>query len=85
VKPQIYTPYSNLFPFLFEYIRVVEMQEILDQQLAEEAAEAEGAGAMATITNQRRTAKYSNFLFLFVIFVTCFPVSSYPSTQRMES
>ncbi|XP_062222006.1 exocyst complex component SEC6-like isoform X1 [Phragmites australis] len=37
--------------------RVVEMQEILDQQLAEEAAEVEGAGAMATITNQRRTAK----------------------------
>ncbi|GJM86850.1 hypothetical protein PR202_ga02748 [Eleusine coracana subsp. coracana] len=36
---------------------VVEMQEIIDQQVAEEAAEAEGAGAMATITNQRRTAK----------------------------
>uniref|UniRef100_A0A0D9VL24 Uncharacterized protein n=1 Tax=Leersia perrieri TaxID=77586 RepID=A0A0D9VL24_9ORYZ len=36
--------------------RVVEMQEILDQQVAEEAAEAEGAGAMATIANQRRTA-----------------------------
>ena len=34
------------------------MQEIIDQQVAEEAAEAEGAGAMATITNQRRTAKY---------------------------
>lgn len=29
--------------------RVVEMQEILDQQLAEEAAEAEGVGAMATV------------------------------------
>lgn len=35
------------------------MQEIIDQQVAEEAAEAEGAGAMATITNQRRTAKYT--------------------------
>jgi exocyst complex component 3 len=44
-----------------DYIRVVEMQEILDQQVAEEAAEAEGAGAMATITNQRRTAKYTSF------------------------
>ncbi|KAL3504635.1 hypothetical protein ACH5RR_034476, partial [Cinchona calisaya] len=36
---------------------VVEMQEILDQQLAEEAAEAEGGGAMASIANPRRTAK----------------------------
>lgn len=34
------------------------MQEILDQQLAEEAAEAEGGGAMASITNSRRAAKY---------------------------
>ncbi|KAL5208881.1 hypothetical protein ABZP36_033316 [Zizania latifolia] len=41
---------------LVRALRVVEMQEILDQQLAEEAAEAEGEGAMATITNQRRTA-----------------------------
>jgi hypothetical protein len=48
--------------FILDYIRVVEMQEILDQQVAEEAAEAEGAGAMATITNQRRTAKYTLFL-----------------------
>jgi len=37
--------------------RVIEMQEILDQQLAEEAAEAEGGGAMATVTNPRRSAK----------------------------
>lgn len=37
--------------------RVVEMQEILDQQLAEEAAEAEGGGAMASIANPRRSAK----------------------------
>ncbi|CAL4967014.1 unnamed protein product [Urochloa decumbens] len=41
---------------LVRALRVVEMQEIIDQQVAEEAAEAEGAGAMATITNQRRTA-----------------------------
>ncbi|KAH0987954.1 hypothetical protein GBA52_015131 [Prunus armeniaca] len=40
-------------------IVVVEMQEILDQQLAEEAAEAEGGGAMASIANPRRTAKKS--------------------------
>ncbi|XWS41264.1 hypothetical protein CRYUN_Cryun17cG0066400 [Craigia yunnanensis] len=39
--------------------RVVEMQEILDQQLAEEAAEAEGGGAMASIANPRRTGKKS--------------------------
>ena len=38
------------------------MQEIIDQQVAEEAAEAEGAGAMATIANQRRTTKYTTFL-----------------------
>ncbi|KAJ8430264.1 hypothetical protein Cgig2_022722 [Carnegiea gigantea] len=37
--------------------RVVEMQEILDQQLAEEAAEAEGDGALASIGNARRTTK----------------------------
>ncbi|RVX04548.1 Exocyst complex component SEC6 [Vitis vinifera] len=40
-------------------LRVVEMQEILDQQLAEEAAEAEGGGTMASIANPRRTAKKS--------------------------
>lgn len=33
------------------------MQEIFDQQLAEEAAEAEGVGAMDSITNPRQTAK----------------------------
>ncbi|XXG63889.1 hypothetical protein AAC387_Pa05g1979 [Persea americana] len=42
---------------LVRAIRVVEMQEILDQQLAEEAAEAEGGGAMATVINPRRSAK----------------------------
>ncbi|KAG9140243.1 hypothetical protein Leryth_014677 [Lithospermum erythrorhizon] len=36
---------------------VVEMQELLDQQLAEEAAEAEGGGAMESIANPRRNAK----------------------------
>ncbi|CAA2994430.1 exocyst complex component SEC6 [Olea europaea subsp. europaea] len=35
------------------------MQEILDQQLAEEAAEAEGGGALASIANPRRSAKKS--------------------------
>lgn len=40
------------------YYRVVEMQEILDQQLAEEAAEAVGGGAMASVANPRRTPKY---------------------------
>ncbi|XP_026446899.1 exocyst complex component SEC6-like [Papaver somniferum] len=44
---------------LVRALRVVEMQEILDQQLAEEAAEAEGADAMATVANPRRTAKKS--------------------------
>lgn len=42
------------------------MQEILDQQLAEEAAEAEGGGAMASIANPRRTGKY-----VFVVIVYC--------------
>ncbi|OWM65758.1 hypothetical protein CDL15_Pgr015182 [Punica granatum] len=45
---------------LVRALRVVEMQEILDQQLAEEAAEAEGGGAMATVANPRRTAKKTN-------------------------
>ncbi|KAK3428045.1 hypothetical protein EUGRSUZ_F04156 [Eucalyptus grandis] len=44
---------------LVRALRVVEMQEILDQQLAEEAAEAEGGGAMASIANPRRSAKKS--------------------------
>ncbi|CAN1324143.1 Exocyst complex component SEC6 [Linum perenne] len=38
---------------LVRALRVVEMQEILDQQVAEEAAEAEGADAVTTITNPR--------------------------------
>ncbi|KAM0892321.1 hypothetical protein ACQ4PT_025820 [Festuca glaucescens] len=50
---------------LVRALRVVEMQEIIDQQVAEEAAEAEGAGAMAAITNQRRTTKYSISLTFF--------------------
>ncbi|KAI8004033.1 Exocyst complex component SEC6 [Camellia lanceoleosa] len=44
---------------LVRALRVVEMQEVFDQQLAEEAAEAEGAGAMATVANPRRNAKKS--------------------------
>ncbi|KAG6737921.1 hypothetical protein POTOM_059453 [Populus tomentosa] len=43
----------------FPLSRVVEMQEILDEQVAEEAAEAEGGGAMATVANPRRSAKKS--------------------------
>uniref|UniRef100_A0A7N0TUC4 Exocyst complex component Sec6 n=1 Tax=Kalanchoe fedtschenkoi TaxID=63787 RepID=A0A7N0TUC4_KALFE len=42
---------------LVRALRVVEMQEIFDQQLAEEAAEAEGGGAMASLSNPNRTAK----------------------------
>lgn len=44
---------------LVRALRVVEMQEILDQQLAEEAAEAEGGGAMASVANPRRAVKKS--------------------------
>lgn len=47
------------------------MQEILDQQLAEEAAEAEGEGAMASVANPRRPGKWVwNYLFIF--FSICF-------------
>ncbi|MQL87918.1 hypothetical protein Taro_020477 [Colocasia esculenta] len=42
---------------LVRALRVIEMQEILDQQLAEQAAEAEGGGSMANITNPRRSNK----------------------------
>ncbi|XP_073139847.1 exocyst complex component SEC6 [Henckelia pumila] len=44
---------------LVRALRVVEMQEILDLQLAEEAAEAEGDGAMASIANPHRISKKS--------------------------
>jgi len=37
--------------------RVVEMQEILDQQQAEEAAEAEGAGPMSNLPAPRAIRK----------------------------
>ncbi|OMP01169.1 hypothetical protein COLO4_12104 [Corchorus olitorius] len=51
---------SKLSPqTLVRALRVVEMQEILDQQLAEEAAEAEGGGAMASVANPRRPGKKS--------------------------
>ncbi|KAG5380837.1 hypothetical protein IGI04_028679 [Brassica rapa subsp. trilocularis] len=48
---------SNFYKLSKE--RVVEMQEILDQQLAEEAAEAEGEGVMASVANPRRPGKKS--------------------------
>ncbi|CAN0859244.1 Exocyst complex component SEC6 [Linum grandiflorum] len=41
---------------LVRALRVVEMQEILDQQVAEEAAEAEGADAVTVIANPCRSA-----------------------------
>ncbi|KAL3640785.1 SNARE-binding exocyst subunit S6 [Castilleja foliolosa] len=44
---------------LVRALRVVETQEILDEQLATEAAEAEGAGAMESIENPRRNVKKS--------------------------
>lgn len=49
--------FLQCFKVKLSHDRVIEMQEILDQQLAEEAAEAEGGGAMASITNPRRSAK----------------------------
>lgn len=39
------------------FFRVVEMQEILDQQQAEEAAEAEGAGPMSNLPAPRAIRK----------------------------
>ncbi|KAL1292612.1 hypothetical protein HN51_009680 [Arachis hypogaea] len=47
---------------LVRALRVVEMQEIYDQQVAEEAAEAEGDGAMASVANPRRGAMTSTTL-----------------------
>lgn len=49
--------YSSSFSAFTFHSRVVETQEILDQQLSEEAAEAEGVGAMASIANPLRNAK----------------------------
>jgi len=51
----VYIWKATVSPFPFS--RVVEMQEILDEQVAEEAAEAEGGGAMATVANPRRSSK----------------------------
>ncbi|CAK7323622.1 unnamed protein product [Dovyalis caffra] len=56
-KPFRLLSFAIVSPFRFS--RVVEMQEILDEQVAEEAAEAEGGGAMATVANPRRSAKKS--------------------------
>ncbi|KAK1435517.1 hypothetical protein QVD17_01282 [Tagetes erecta] len=44
---------------LVRALRVVEMQEILDEQIAEEAAEAEGGGAMASVATPHRAGKKS--------------------------
>ncbi|XP_019413792.1 PREDICTED: exocyst complex component SEC6-like isoform X2 [Lupinus angustifolius] len=41
---------------LVRALRVVEMQEILDEQVAEEAAEAEGDGAIASVANPHNSA-----------------------------
>lgn len=49
---------NSSFTLIHKTKRVVEMQETLDQQLATEAAEAEGDGAMEAIANPRRNAKY---------------------------
>ncbi|XP_074329796.1 uncharacterized protein LOC141667274 [Apium graveolens] len=58
----IYTTSLNLLKkvhrHLFRALRVIEMQEILEQQLAEEAAEAVIGGAMASVANPHRTPKY---------------------------
>ncbi|XP_051123583.1 exocyst complex component SEC6 [Andrographis paniculata] len=42
---------------LVRALRVIEMQEIIDEQLATEAAEAEGGDAMESVANPRRNAK----------------------------
>lgn len=44
---------------LVRALRVIEMQEIIDEQIATEAAEAEGGDAMESIANPRRNAKKS--------------------------
>ncbi|KAL9171923.1 hypothetical protein ABFS82_03G012100 [Erythranthe guttata] len=44
---------------LVRALRVVEMQEILDQEVATEAAEAEGGGAVESVANPRKNAKKS--------------------------
>lgn len=44
------------------------MQEIIDQQLAEEAVEAEGDGAMASLAATRGASKYrSSFYYVHKI------------------
>jgi len=47
-----------LFSLCSQHSRVVEMQEILDQQIAEEAAEAEGDGDTAPVANPRKSGMY---------------------------
>ena len=50
------------------FLQGVEMQEVLDEQLAEEAAEAEGGGAMAMVANPQRIAKYLPYYFCTLAF-----------------
>ena len=54
----VYRLNNHKLKYASKSFRVVEMQEILDEQIAEEAAEAEGGGAMASVANPRRAGKY---------------------------
>ncbi|GFS33050.1 similar to SEC6 [Actinidia rufa] len=65
-------------PFL--PVELFEMQEVLDQQLLEEAAEAEGGGAMSTVANPRRTAKLP--LIMLVFLPACRKSTSTTSSSR---
>ncbi|XP_076905937.1 exocyst complex component SEC6-like [Bidens hawaiensis] len=63
-EQKLWSHISNFFELakespqtLVRALRVVEMQEILDEQVAEEAAEAEGDAAMASVGNPQRGAK----------------------------
>lgn len=72
VRALRYVCYSTLLTFFLETLlyetktpdisyytyRVVEMQEIFDEQVAEDAAEAENDDAMASLANPQRVAKY---------------------------
>ncbi|PNX72309.1 putative exocyst complex subunit SEC6 [Trifolium pratense] len=64
-KPKFQDPQT-----LVRALRVVEMQEIHDQQVAEEVAEAEGDGALASATNPHRSATWLSFVFFGIFSVT---------------